>query len=272
MAQEATAVNDQAAQDAATDSATVESEAPDVDELEAAFDDGESFESEAESDDSEEEESAEETEEKPQTKADKRKEQLEGEIQSLKEEAGIDKNREIRDLVSARNALRETVQQANAQVYQPATENELMQQGMSPEMAAIEAMKQSMEMQRYNDQVAEVQLTLSSDADKALRDFPMFDSDSKDYSPELAAQVDQLLGANLVFDPNTGQVIGSHVPVYQLYKSFADATRISQAKGQADGQRSTEKMFANADVSGNAHQTVKSDPGLDGFDEEARRY
>lgn len=185
-----------------------------------------------------------EAEEKPQGKAEDRKQQL---------------NTEIRDLVAQRNALKTQVTAANAEVYQPATEEELLEQ-TNPETgenynrleAKLAAMEQAQEVDRYNSQVAEAQLTLSSEAQAALRDFPMFDSESTSYNPEIAAEVDKLLGAALVIDPNTRQVIGSNVSPYQLYKTIADASNIKEVQGQIKGQQASDKMQSRVDSTSGA--------------------
>lgn len=249
MADEASAVNEQVApqESTATESAPVENKTPEVAESEQAKADKAVAESLSKQEtDGEGNEGAKPTEpkadetkaeEQPQGKAEERKQQL---------------NNEIRDLVSQRNALRDEVQRRNSEVYQPATENELQEQGLSPEMAAIEAMKQERELERYNNQVAEAQLTLGSEASRAIRDFPMFDASSPEYKPEIAARVDKLLGSNLVFDPNTGQVIGSNVSPYELYQSFAEAARLSAEAGQIKGQKATEQMLSRSDSTSNA--------------------
>jgi hypothetical protein len=195
----------------------------------------------------------------PQGKAEERKQQL---------------NTEIRDLVSQRNALKAQVEEANAKVYQPATDTELLGQ-INPETgdyynsleAKVAAMQQAQEMERYNNQVAEVQLTLSSEASAALKDFPMFDeTDKEKYNPELAKIVDPILAANLVFDPNTGQVIGAHVSPYTLYKTIADAANMGVINGQIKGQKATEKMQSRVDSTSNAApKKSEDDPFLKGL-------
>lgn len=197
--------------------------------------------------------------EQPRGKADERKEQL---------------NNEIRDLVSQRNAIRAQVERLNNEAYQPATDQELLGQ-INPETgdyynpleAKVASMQQAQEMERYNSQVADAQLTLSSQATRALSDFPIFDEASPEYNPTITQGVDQILGQNLVFDQNTGQVIGSSVDPYQLYKTFAETARLSAEKGQINGQRATEKMLASAEPTSNAPQKVaKEDAFLKGFD------
>lgn len=194
---------------------------------------------------------AEETEgeQPPKGKAEDRKQQL---------------NTEIRDLVSQRNALKSEVEQLNSQVYQPATEQELQEQGMSQLEAKVEAMRQQQELERYTSQVADAQLTIESESQRVLSDFPIFNPDSDQYKADIAAQASQLLQANLVYDQNTGQVIGSNVSPYQLYQTLAQTYQASQAEGQIQGQKATEKMLASADiVTSTAPRSKRQDPILE---------
>lgn len=181
--------------------------------------------------------------EEPQTKADERKAQL---------------NTEIRDLVSQRNALKAEVSNINAQVYQPATEDELVQDGMNATDAKVEALRQRIEVRDYNDRVAEAQLTITSEAMKVLDDFPIFNPKSPEFDQELHDEAAALLESNLIIDPNTNQVIGSNVSPYQLYKTLARASGISATKGQIKGQQDTEKMLANADAPASAAPAKKA--------------
>lgn len=185
---------------------------------------------------------------KPQTKADERKTQL---------------STEIRDLVSQRNALKAEVEKANAEVYQPATENELVDQGLSATDAKVEALRQQIEMRDYNERVAEAQLTLSSESQRVLNDFPIFNPDSDTFDAELAQEAADTLGSNLLIDENSKQIIGVNpgFSTYQFYKTLARASGISQVKGQIKGQRDTEQMLANADTNtSTAPPKAKVDP------------
>ena len=211
----------------------------------------------ASTDDSDE--STEETSHEELSPAEKRKEQL---------------NSEIRDLVSQRNQLRAQVEEQNAQVYHVPSEEELQDQ-VNPETgeyyttveARLARMEQQQQLDKYNERIAEAQLTVSTEAQRALQDFPIFDSQSKEYNAEIAAQADQILQANLVQDPNTGQIVGTRVSPYQLYKSFADVWQKSQTAGAVKGQKAAEQMLSRADTpSGRTVATAKKDAFLDAFD------
>src|SRR5690606_34821861 len=98
--------------------------------------------------------------------------------------------------------------------------------------AQFEAMRQEREVEKYNNQVADTRLALGHESQKALQDFPMFDETSEEYNAELAKEVDQVLAQSLRFDERTGQVIGSAISPYQLYKSYAMAAKQSAAKAE----------------------------------------
>lgn len=166
-------------------------------------------------------------------------------------------NTEIRDLVARRNALKKEVAEKNSEVYQPATEKELVEQGMDPVEAKLEAFKQEQAVRDYNDQVAEAQLTLESESDRVLRDFAWANPDNESFNKELAEEAAELLGANLVVDKNTGQVVGSNISPYQLYKTLDRAAAATTTKGRLEGQKDTEAMLANADAGASASPAKK---------------
>lgn len=196
---------------------------------------------------------------KPTTKADERKAQL---------------NTEIRDLVAQRNALKQEVEKATGEVYQPATEADLMEEGMSATDAKVEALRQTMEVRDYNERVAEAQLTLGSESLRVMNDFPIFNPDSDQFDQELAEEAASLLESNLIrdknvpeIDPSTGQptgrgiIIGSNVSPYRFYKTLARAAAISSTQGQLKGQQAQQEMLANADApAATAPAKKKADP------------
>ncbi|MDZ4205624.1 MAG: hypothetical protein U1C12_00180 [Patescibacteria group bacterium] len=214
----------------------------------------------------------EETEDKPEEKSEELVEETKSEEKPTKaDERKTQLNTEIRDLVSKRNALKEEIEKANAEAYAPADEKELLDQ-KNPDTgenytsveAKVEALRQSTEMDKYNTRVADAQLTIESESQRVINDFPMFNKDNESFDKELSDEAAELLRANLILDENTGQVIGSNVSPYQLYKTIARAAGVSAAKGQIKGQAAAEKMMANADVSTNAAPPAKpKDPLMD---------
>lgn len=231
--------------------------------------------------DSDLEESAEETpQESEEGSTEQNSEQSE---QGEKPLAPKSENR-FQKLANDNRELRERIAKLTSQETQVATEQELMGE-INPETGDYyspqeaeriarhqtnENLSQSLAQERYVLEVQANQEALSSEAVKALEEFPIFDERSKDYRPELATQADNLLKQSLIFDQN-GTLVGSQLSPYQLYKTIADSTQVNNPQIQAKAQRSVEKMLANADRVGDASQATKtkSDPMMDAFYEEA---
>ncbi len=223
-------------------------------------------EKEADADDTAETPVAEETAQ-PQGKAEERKTQL---------------NTEIRDLVAQRNALKTEVEKINGEVYQPATEDELVASGLSQTDAKLEALSQRLEVQDYNNRVTEAQLTIESESQRVLNDFPIFrkfvpgteytdpttgeekGEPNPEYRQNIANEAAALLNDSLEYDQNTGQIVGSKISPYRLYKTLAASHNVAAQAGQLKGQQDTEKMLARADDAGSAAPKVeKKDPIMD---------
>ncbi|RYF61367.1 MAG: hypothetical protein EOO27_02340 [Comamonadaceae bacterium] len=270
-----TAVNDSAVQDTGTtESATVENNSSEVEGNEST----DQVESKDESEDQGEQSSEEEInddsdatdtqdDDQQQSKGDKRKEQL---------------NTEIRDLVAERNQLRKEIEHANAVAYKPAGVDELIEQtnpdtgeNYSRLEAQLESMRQEREVERYNSQVSESVFTLNQDINRVISDFPMFDpTNKKEFDPEVAQEVYQMLEDSLIRDPNvpeidpsTGQptgkgiVIGSNLKSpYKLYQSHAKAAQASARKAEIQGQRNAEKMMSNVDNTSGSQGKVTAKP------------
>lgn len=186
--------------------------------------------------------------------------------QPLSEEKPLSPKAENRfqKLANENRELREYIEQINAQVYQPQTAEELVDEGLSPELAEVRALKQQLEVQSYNQQVYQAQMNISSEAEQILDSYPMFDPESPEFDKDIAATAAASLEAALIKDPNTGQIIGSHLSPIQIYKPIADAYRKSQLAGQIKGQKATEQMLASVDAKPSATpKPPKKDPLLE---------
>jgi hypothetical protein len=185
-------------------------------------------------------------------------------------------NSEIRDLVTKRNELKKQVEEANAKVYQPQTEEALKEGGMSELEAKVEAMRQQQEIDKYNSTVAEAQLVIESESERVIRDFPVFnpEMDGKGYNKQLHEAASELFNANLIKDENTGQTVGTHMPIYKLYKLINDAVQIGTASGEAKGAKAVKKAIASADVvaSSGPKGSKTKDKFESAFDKEFDKY
>jgi len=200
-------------------------------------------------------EESESQEEVPETS----EEQPQGEEKPLSPKA---ENR-FQQLANENKALREQIEQINSQVYQAQTTDELIDEGLSPELAEVRSLKQQLEIQDYNNKVVEAQTYLSNDSARVLNDFDIFNPDSPNFQEDIAASAAQALQKSLIIDPNTNQIIGSHLSPYEIYKPIADAYEKSKVVGQVEGQKATEKMLANVDARPSATpKQPKKDPLL----------
>ena len=182
---------------------------------------------------------------KPKRGKEARQEQLERDLD--------EENRAIRELVARRNearAYRQQLEQEQTQQYQetpPEMQNqplptlEQIMQTENPEtgdfftefeakavLQNLQLQQQLVDIQQAQEQAAyEAQVSasisgLSSDAERALKDFPEFDPESDEYDPELDADVNEFLQGMLIYD-NAGNIVGSRESIYQLYQSFHKA-------------------------------------------------
>lgn len=179
---------------------------------------------------------------KPKRGKEARQEQLERDLD--------EENRAIRELVARRNearAYRQQLEQAQAQQYQetppemqgqPLPTLEQIMQTENPEtgdfftefeakavLQNLQLQQQLVDMQQAQEQAeydAHVNASISgmsSDAERALKDFPEFDPESDEYDPELDADVNEFLQGMLIYD-NAGNIVGSRESIYQLYQAF----------------------------------------------------
>ena len=168
---------------------------------------------------------------KPKRGKEARQEQLERDLD--------EENRAIRELVARRNQARAYRQQLEQDRPLPTLEQ--IMQTENPEtgdfftefeakavLQNLQLQQQLVDMQEAQEQAAyEAQVSasisgMSSDAERALKDFPEFDPESDEYDPELDADVNEFLQGMLIYD-NAGNIVGSRESIYQLYQSFHKA-------------------------------------------------
>jgi hypothetical protein len=182
-----------------------------------------------------------------------------------------------KELTSENKELKAEIERLNNEVYKPQTEQELIDEGLSPEMAEVRALKQSMELRDFNARVYETQVSLSNEAAEVINNYDIFNPDSESFEPEIAAQAAEALSRSLIRDPNTeqrdqngnpipgtGQIIGYNVSPLQIYKPIADAYEKAKAAGQIKGQKATDQMLSNVDAPSSVPpRETKKDPLLE---------
>lgn len=177
-------------------------------------------------------------------------------------------------LANENRELKEQLTQIHNQVYGPPTAAELEEEGLSPEMAHVQALEKRLEVQEYTNKVYESQMGLSNESAQVIQDFPIFDPDSPNFDPDIAASAAVALEKVLIRDPNVaeidpatgrptglGQIIGSHASPYEIYKPIADAYAKSQLAGEIKGRKAADQMLSQVDTPPSATpKETKKDP------------
>jgi len=201
-------------------------------------------------------------------------------------------------LANENRELKEQLQRLNSQETQVAAEQQLLQE-VNPEtgeyytpqeaerIARAQALEQSQRViaqERYNLQVQQNQEAIGSEA-RQIMELPIFNPNAKEFSPQLTAQFEDILSENTLYQAQDGNMytakqlmqagvdlntqavlVGSNISPLKLAKLIADSTQANQAKIQAEAQRSTERMLANADVPAGSSNAKTNDDTSD-FDE-----
>lgn len=220
------------------------------------------------------EEEPEKPEEKPEGEADDKEtdEQKAEEVAKGAEARKLALQTEIRELVATRNKARADVEAENAKAYRTETPEELVEQGLTPEEAENEALRQEIQMREFNTHVADLNATLNIESLQVMQDFPVFDSDSPEFDQDLSNRVRDLYqkAAQPQVDQRTGLVTKSNLPPYEFYKAFADthssSGQKSRAEGQIEGQKAADKQLAAAETpTSTAPRKKAEDPFLKGL-------
>lgn len=197
-------------------------------------------------------------------------------------------NNEIRDKVAERNALRREIAELNKQKYQMKNVSDLptvdaLMEQINPEtgdyytrteakLARIEAERElereTKKLDEYTENIVDNRLRLRDEADRVLKDFPMFDESSSSYDKDLAEKAEQVAEKLLIKD-KSGEVIGSNGSIYDVYALVAAAVESAGKSGEIAGKKAAEKMMVSADVLGaSSAESVSDDddsPFLKGF-------
>ena len=187
---------------------------------------------------------------KPKRGAEARKEQLSSEKEAI--------NEEIRNLVAERNAalaekaqIEQEMAQAQKQNELPTVEgllntvNELTGEYYTEfeAQAIVEnlTLRQKIEDIEQNQKQAEIQRQINSsvknladEVNRALKDFPEFDSQSDRYNKNLSEKATAIVKDVLVRNPQNNDVIGSYISIYDLYATLSTAGKTSNRAGNVN--------------------------------------
>lgn len=220
-----------------------------------------------ESKDDEKKETDEETEEKkePESKEDEETEEKSEET----EESGDEKEVAQRGYAERRQ-LKEKVTKglADRPEYIPQSAEELEEAGMDPALAGIEALRQEVRRDQIINELTELNASVNTDANGVLREFPVYDPNSKDYDEKFAKDVEQLYRkyANFEMDPTGSYITRADIPLGEFFRFAAQSRGTGSQQAEIQGQKAAEKMLAATDEPSSAPETTTksgSDSGED---------
>lgn len=134
--------------------------------------------------------------------------------------------------------------------YTPQTEGELVEQGVDPALAGIEALRQQVQLDKIVNDLTDLNASMNADSNAILRDFPVFDPSKKGtYDEKFARQVENLYKkySNYQMDEKGGYITRADVPLYEFYAFAAQARGSGTSQGQVQGQKAAENMLSAAE-------------------------
>lgn len=157
-----------------------------------------------------------------------------------------------------RQQTRNQVAQRVDEHYAPKSEADLVNEGMKPEQAQIEALRQEMAYKEQRTQIAELNAGLQSDAVNVEHDMPVFNPKSDQYDEAFTRQVEQAyrVASRLQTDEN-GIVLSAEVPLYDFHKQMYDIYSRGTANGATDQQAANAAMEAATENPGGSSSTGK---------------
>lgn len=181
--------------------------------------------------------------------------------QQQDDEAAIKARNEAyaRQRIQERQRTKQTVEQQLDQTYGPKTEEQLVEEGLDPNQAQIEALRQEMQYERQRTQIAELNAGMQAEAVNVTHDFPVFDPNSKKFDPEFAKEVEESyrIAARLQTDDN-GIVLNAEVPLYDYYQRMANIYNRGTSVGQQQGQQEYQQMLSRTENPGGSSSTNSS--------------
>jgi hypothetical protein len=207
------------------------------------------------------------TEENPEPKEEESEgEQQPAEEQAAEEDPAEQQRRHNAEMARQRIQNRERNQQEIAQKldekYGPKTEDQLIEEGLTPEQAQIQALREEMAYERQKTHVAQINAGMQADAVNVMNDFPVFNPDSNDYDPEFAKLVEQQYqtAARLRFDDeDKSLVLNAEVPLYDFYQQMATIYNRGATRGTQQAQKSVMKTLSRTESVGGSPSSTRDD-------------
>lgn len=164
-----------------------------------------------------------------------------------------------------RQQTRRAAEQAIDQNYRPKTEDDLLEEGLDPVDAKIQAIREDMEYREQRAFIAEQTANVRSDVIGVLNDFPVFNPDSKDYDPDFTKEVEEAYQtAARLQTTDDGLILNAEVPLYEFHKRMAGIYSRGQSRGQQQEASEVIQTMARTEAAvGSSSSSSKSSETLD---------
>lgn len=173
-----------------------------------------------------------------------------------------DRERQARQAWLERQRTRNEVANQVDQFYGPKTQEQLVEEGMNPNDARVEAMEQQINFERERGRVAELNATMRAEAAEIFHDFPVFDEKSPDFDPQFAKEVEeQYRIASRVQTDENGIVLNAEVPLYSFYQRAYNIYNRGTSRGIQQKQDATAAMQSRVEDPGGSSSTNQAAPG-----------
>jgi hypothetical protein len=167
-----------------------------------------------------------------------------------------------------RQRTRQQVAQQLDQTYGPKSEEQLVEEGLEPAQAQIQALREEMQFERQRTQIAELNAGLQAEAVNVFNDFPVFNPQSKDYDPEFANMVEtQYQTAARLQTDESGIVLNAEVPLYDFYQRMNNIYSRGASKGSEQGQQEALQMLARTENVGGSSASGNNSDSLADLEE-----
>jgi hypothetical protein len=161
-----------------------------------------------------------------------------------------------------RQRQRQQVAQQLDETYGPKSQDELIQEGLPPEEARFEALRQEMAYKEQRTQIAELNASMVTEATEVMSDMPVFratnpdGTPNPDYDPQFAQAVEQQyrLASRLETD-DKGIILNAEVPLYDFYKQMYDIYQSGTSRGVQKGQELAQSMISRTENPGGSSST-----------------
>lgn len=167
-----------------------------------------------------------------------------------------------------RQKTRQQIAQQIDQNYGPKTEEDLIEEGLAPRDAQIEALRQEIAFKDQRTAIAEMNAGMQSDAVNVLSDFSVFNPESPDYDEEFTAEVQaQYVQASRLQTDEQGIVLNAELPLYDFYQRAATIYNRGASKGSEKGQTDTLQMLSRTENPGSANPGTNTGNDLSDLEE-----